>query len=314
MIGKITNMDDYVVVIGAANIDIGGHPKNALIARDSNPGSISIGYGGVGRNIAHNLRMLDVPIKLISTVGEDALGRDLLENCRNLGMDVSDVLIDRNSTSSMYMYINDADGDMALALCHVKIDSLLTPEYFSEKMDTINNAKCVVVDCNLSPEAIEYLTKNCTVPVFVDPVSQTHAHKIGDNLGYIHTIKPNALEAEYLANMTIRTVEDAKAAANSLIETGINRVFLSMDKDGILAADMNHMEMVPCCPTEIVCTTGAGDSSMAAIVWSYYNDVDDIVEVAKAANAVASLTIESVETINPMLNKQSVLNKIMEAY
>ena len=306
-------MNDYVVVIGAANIDIGGQPKNDLIPRDSNPGSISIGYGGVGRNIAHNLRMLDVPVKLISTVGEDALGRDLLENCKNLGMDISDVLIDTNSTSSMYMYINDVDGDMALALCNVKIDSLLTPEYFAAKMDTINNAKCVVIDCNLSPEAIEFLAKNCTVPVFVDPVSQTHAHKIGDNLRHIHTIKPNALEAEYLTNMTIRTAEDAMSAARALIESGVERVFLSMDKDGILAADKNHMEVVPCCPTEMVCTTGAGDSSMAAIVWSYYNNVDDIIEVAKAANAVASLTIESIETINPMLNKQSVLNKIMEA-
>lgn len=314
MIRKIAHMDGYVVVIGAANIDIGGHPKNDLIARDSNPGSISIGYGGVGRNIAHNLRMLDVPVKLISTVGEDALGRDLLEDCRNLGIDISDVLIDRNETSSMYMYINDVEGDMALALCHVKIDSLLTPEYFRDKMDTINNAKCVVIDCNLSPEAFEYLAKNCTAPIFVDPVSQTHAHKIGDNLGYIHTIKPNALEAEYLTDMTIRTVEDAKSAANSLIETGIERVFLSMDKDGILAADREHMVMVPCCPTDMVCTTGAGDSSMAAIVWSYYNDVKDIAEVAKAANAVASLTIESVETINPLLNKQSVINKILEAY
>ena len=314
MNGTITNMDDYVVVIGAANIDIGGQPKNDLIARDSNPGSISIGYGGVGRNIAHNLRLLGVPVKLISTVGEDALGRDLLENCRNLGIDVSDVLIDTNATSSMYMYINDAQGDMALALCHVKIDSLLTPEYFADKMQTINNAKCVVVDCNLSPEAFEYLAKNCTAPVFADPVSQTHAHKIGDNLGYIHTIKPNALEAEYLTDMTIRTAADAMSAARALIESGVERVFLSMDKDGILAADKNHMEVVPCCPTEMVCTTGAGDSSMAAIVWSYYNDVDDIVEVAKAANAVASLTIESVETINPLLNKQSIQNKISEAY
>lgn len=307
-------MNDYVVIIGAANIDIGGQPNNELIARDSNPGAISIGFGGVGRNIAHNLCKLGVPVKLITTIGEDALGKDLLENCKHLGMDVSNVLIDKNDTSSMYMYINDDRGDMALALCHVKIDKLLTPEYFSDKMDILNNAKCVVVDCNISPETFEYLVKNCTAPIFVDPVSRTHAGKIGNNLGYIHTFKPNDLEAELLTGMTIKTVEDAIAAAAALLATGIKRVFLSMGEKGILAADSEKMELIPSCTTNMVCTTGAGDSSMAAIVWSFFNDNTDITDAAKAANAVASITIESVDAINPALCEDAVFNRIKEAY
>ena len=48
---------DYVVVIGAANIDIGGTPYKPLIPGDSNPGVIRMSYGGVGRNIAHNLSL-----------------------------------------------------------------------------------------------------------------------------------------------------------------------------------------------------------------------------------------------------------------
>ena len=49
------NSDKYVVVMGAANIDIGGTPTIPLIPADSNPGRISINYGGVARNIAHHL-------------------------------------------------------------------------------------------------------------------------------------------------------------------------------------------------------------------------------------------------------------------
>ena len=55
-------MQDYVAVIGAVNMDVGGRPFKALIPRDSNPGTVSLSPGGVGRNIAHNLRLLDVPV------------------------------------------------------------------------------------------------------------------------------------------------------------------------------------------------------------------------------------------------------------
>ena len=44
--------DTYVVLIGAANIDIQGFPFSKLIQRDSNPGFINICPGGVSRNIA----------------------------------------------------------------------------------------------------------------------------------------------------------------------------------------------------------------------------------------------------------------------
>lgn len=307
-------MNDYVAVIGAANIDIGGQPHRQLVYKDSNTGVISIGYGGVGRNIAHNLSLLGVPVKLFTSVGGDALGRDLLENCKQLGIDTSHVLVKNDETSSMYIYINDDIGDMALALSHVKIDTSLTPAYLEEKLDIINNAKIVVVDCNVSAAAFEYITEHCTAPIFVDPVSQDQARKIGKNLGKINTIKPNALEAEYLTEMTISTIADARAAANSLLQTGIQRVFLSMNKDGIIAADHERMEIIPSCTNNIVCTTGAGDSSMAAIVWSFFNNNEDIVTVSQAANSAAAMTIECIETINPSLDEESLLKKINDNY
>lgn len=307
-------MNDYVAVIGAANIDIGGQPHRRLVYKDSNTGEISIGYGGVGRNIAHNLSLLGVPVKMFTSVGGDALGRDLLANCRELGMDTSNVLIKEDESSSMYIYINDDMGDMALALSHVKIDTSLTPAYLEEKLDIINNAKIVLVDCNISAEAFEYIADHCTAPVFVDPVSQDQARKIGKSLGKINTIKPNILEAEFLTGINIESIDDASSAAAALLDTGIKRVFLSMGEKGILAADESGIVIVPACKTDIVCTTGAGDSSMAAIIWSYFNNECDIISAARAANATASLTIEFVETINSNLSESTLLERIKDNY
>ena len=40
--------DGYAVVVGCANIDICGKSFRPVIERDSNPGLVSISYGGVG--------------------------------------------------------------------------------------------------------------------------------------------------------------------------------------------------------------------------------------------------------------------------
>ena len=51
----------YAVVCGGVNIDIGAHSFAPLRAKDSNPGKVELSLGGVGRNIAHNMRLLGVP-------------------------------------------------------------------------------------------------------------------------------------------------------------------------------------------------------------------------------------------------------------
>ena len=56
----------YAVVCGGANIDIGAHSFAPLRDRDSNPGRVELSLGGVGRNIAHNMRLLGVPTYLLT--------------------------------------------------------------------------------------------------------------------------------------------------------------------------------------------------------------------------------------------------------
>ena len=50
--GYILKEKDYVLVIGGANMDIQGFPQKQLISGDSNPGTVKVSCGGVGRNIA----------------------------------------------------------------------------------------------------------------------------------------------------------------------------------------------------------------------------------------------------------------------
>ena len=298
---------DYVVVIGAANIDIGGTPYKPLIPGDSNPGVIRMSYGGVGRNIAHNLSLLGVKVEFITAIGDDTLGKEMLERCEAIGMDTSLSLIVPEASTSTYLFINDDDGEMSLALSHVDIVKHITPEYIESLSDVINSAAVVIADCNLTQETFLKIKEICKVPLYMDTVSVSQADKIKGHLDGIDTLKPNLLEAEFLTDMIIETDYDCLEAAKALIDQGVRRVFISLGPNGMIAADKDHTLMADRYPADVKCTTGAGDSAMAAIIWSSLKDGGDGLEApVKAANAAASATISVDPTIHPAMSNELI--------
>ncbi len=301
------------VVIGAANIDIGGTPYKPLVLGDSNPGVIKMSYGGVARNIAHNLTLLGFNVELVTAAGDDTLGMEMLRKCEAIGLDTSLSVVVPGGSSSVYLFINDEKGEMDLALSHVDIVKNITPKYIESISDVINSAEVVVADCNLSQETILKLKDICKVPLYVDTVSVSHADKIKGHLEGIDTIKPNLLEAEFLTDMIIESEYDCLEAARALINQGVRRVFISMGPDGMIAADKDHAILADRYPVTVKSTTGAGDSAMAAIVWSTLNEEGDgLTEPAMAANAAASATISVDPTIHPGMSVDLIKNKIKE--
>jgi pseudouridine kinase len=113
--------------------------------------------------------------------------------------------------------------------------------------------------------------------------------------------------------MIIESEYDCLEAARALINQGVRRVFISMGPEGMIAADKDHAIMVDRYPVTVRCTTGAGDSAMAAIVWSSLNEEGDgLTAPAKAANAAASATISVDATIHPEMSSDLIKKKIKE--
>ena len=79
-------MNTLISVIGGANVDLSATLNDAFIAADSNPGHIDIGYGGVARNIAHNLSLLGAQVQLLTIFGGDLFGGLLHDYCKQQGM------------------------------------------------------------------------------------------------------------------------------------------------------------------------------------------------------------------------------------
>ena len=284
-----------ITVIGGANTDIGGGPAASLRLYDSNPGVITLRQGGVGRNIAHNLRLLGLDVRLIAAVGDDLFGKGLRAECEALGMDVSRMLVVPGARSSAYLYVTNAAGDMHVGIADMDIVRYITPDYLRPLMEEINASDAVVVDANLSEETLDYLAEACTAPMYGDPVSTAKAPRMKKLLPRLTAFKPNALEAALLTGENY-----PGQAARALLKLGIKRVFISLGSGGMLAAEGNEVLRLPCMTGRIVNTTGAGDAAVAAIVWAGVQGFD-LRKTTEAALSAGAQTCAVEETNNPDL-------------
>ena len=307
--GYVLRTGTYAAVVGGVNVDIGGRSFSPLVAADSNPGQVSFSLGGVGRNIAHNMCLMGVDVRLLAAYGDDLNGERIAASCSELGIDMSSALRVPGGTTSTYLYLTDPEGEMALAVSDMSICDRVTPEYLEENLPLLQNAQVVVADTNIPQESLIWLAENLTVPFFVDTVSTRKAEKLRPILSRIHTLKPNRLEAELLTGIKTETMEDVARAADKLLEMGIHRVFISLGGDGVYAAMGDQRVHLPTIPGNMVNTTGCGDAFMAALVWSYLEGMD-LEETAKAGLAAGSIAMESAETINPNMSAEALRQRM----
>lgn len=296
----------YIAVAGGVNVDIGAQPTQRARAKDSNPGRVHMSLGGVGRNIAHDLRLLGERVELLTAIGSDGFADMVAESCETLGIGVGHALRVQGRPTSSYVYINDERGDMALAVSDMAICDALTPDYFADKLDVLNCAALVVADTNLPAESLRFLAESLTVPLFIDPVSVAKSAKLEGLLPHIHTLKPNALEAELLSGVPVVDRSSALRAAHRLIDLGVKRVILSLGKEGFLAAAEDETVWQPAPDAEVVSTTGAGDALMAALAWAWLRG-ENLSRTAALGAAAAAITIECADTISPALSAEAVL-------
>ena len=299
--GYVLRTGAYAVVVGGVNVDIGGRAAAKLVDADSNPGTVTVSLGGVGRNIAHNLSLMGADVKMLTAYGDDLYGQRIASSCGELGIDIGHALRVSGAATSTYLYIADEAGEMALALSDMEVCKKITPAYLAANLSMLQNAQVVVADANIPAESLAWLAENCRAPLFCDPVSTAKATKLLPILHRIHTLKPNLLEAELLSGVKVQTEADVEKAARVLLEKGVRRVFISMGAKGMYAATAEEQMWLSNLPGNMVNTTGCGDALMAALVWAYLEDAD-LKHTALAGLAAGAVAMESAETINPAMS------------
>lgn len=266
--GYVLAGEGRVLVIGGSNMDIIGRAEGALAMRDSNKGHIKMQPGGVGRNIAECLAGLCTPVKLITVLGRDAFGLMIEEDARSKGIKTESIVWEEDLATSIYISLHDQEGDMACAVNDMGNIERLTPQRLRNFEAELDLTERVVLDANLTEEALVFIAGVTQGKIFAEGVSAHKVLKLRSVLGKIHTLKLNEIEAESLTGQVVKTVEDAERAAQLLMELGVNRVFITRGQEGAMGVTQGNAVSRKSMATHIVNTNGAGDAFMAGVVFS----------------------------------------------
>lgn len=296
----------YVVVFGASVVDIFGFSTSKYRPYNSTPGRVKMSFGGVCRNIAENLARVQVNTRFISVIGDDEKGRSMIEHSVLHGYDMSDSLIIKGSGTPTYLAILNEMGEMVSAIADMKALDQMTTDFIDSKADIIKGAEYLFLDAD-SPDNLAYILKTFEgqTKFILDPVSAEKAISIKHLLPYFHTIKPNRYEAEVMSGIEIHTNEDLIKAGQYFLDLGVDRVFISLDCEGIFYIDAREAYKITAVDVNVCNVTGAGDSFVAGLGYGYMNDLD-IVSTIKTAMSMSNIAIASEETINPELSPELV--------
>ena len=291
-------METRISVIGGANVDLSASLNDSFIAADSNPGHIDIGYGGVARNIAHNLALLGTKVQLLTVFGGDLFGGLLHDHCIQQDIDVH--LSERisNLRSGVYLCINNHGGEMIAAVADTECVRAITPEWLTKRNGEINTSDYIIADTNITEDALRWLMENVTAPLFIDGVSTTKAHRIVNaltnaKLPYLHTLKLNLKEA-----LAVTNTSSYAEAAQALLNLGVAHVYITLGNEGVYARTAAEEWLFPALPGDIVNTTGAGDAFLAGVVFAHAKGID-FPQTAQYGLMAARATLLSHKAVNP---------------
>lgn len=307
---------DVLAIVGST-YDITGIAlcKNALFY-DSNPSKIYEGCGGAGRNIAENMARMGLDAGIISSFGTDFYSRELLLSCESAGLDISNSFIIEGASSGKYISLLDQDGELLLAAADLSLHEAIDPNRIDQLSDYINNFRFVFVDTNNTERMLQHIADVFQGMMFADTVSENKAVRLKSILPKIDTIKTNQGELHRLSGKKCDTINDIKEAASSLIDEGVNRVFVTMGKNGSCCCTRNSFLLMPSFPVKIRNVTGAGDAFAAAIAYGTIHGFSDI-DILLLGTAASIIALQSSFAVNCDMSEEVLMQekkKLEELY
>lgn len=306
--------DGLAVIIGASSLDVVGRLQKNLRLGTSNPSIIRTSFGGVARNVAENLARLGQPVVLLSVVGKDRIGDDLIAHTEQAGVDVSSIHRTDAFPTSFYMGVLEQDGSRKFAFDDMRISTQLSEAYITYNEDVFNQASLIFIDANVPEETLRRvieIARYCDIPVCADPTSVVLSPHLFPYLKNIHILVPNALEASALIKKKFdpNDVEKASAAARQLVAMGVEEVFLSIGDKGICYASSETSGHIPGILTQVIDPTGAGDAVTAAVLFAHLNDIP-LDDAARLAISAATITVRHQGTVDPNISLQLLYDEL----
>ncbi|WP_425046334.1 PfkB family carbohydrate kinase [Primorskyibacter sp. S87] len=259
-----------ILCIGSVLWDVIGRSASHMRQGSDVPGRITRLPGGVALNIAMTLARFGMTPTLLTAIGRDPEGDELIAACSRLGMDVGHVYRSEDLPTDRYLAVEGANGLIAaiadahsLEAAGAKILTPLTQGPLGSTNAPFDGL--VALDGNLTLELLEQIARE---PAFAQAdlrVAPASPGKVDRLMPFLRhstaTLYVNLEEANLLCQQQFA---DSGSAAEGLLERGAARALVT--DGGRSATEASAEGLFTQTPPEVLVTrvTGAGDTFMAA--------------------------------------------------
>jgi len=258
------------------------------------PGRITRLPGGVAMNIAMTLRRFGMTPALLTAIGRDAEGEELIGEARRMGMVCDHIYRSDDLPTDVYMAVEGANGLVAAIADAHSLEAAGEKILWPLSNGALGSEDApfsgpIALDGNLTEELLQTIA---TSPLFaaadlrVAPASPGKAGRLLALLGHPSaTLYVNLEEAGLLCQSAF---SDAKAAAAGLVERGAFRVLVT--DGGRMAAEASQDGTLTETPPAVMVTrvTGAGDTFMAAHIASEAEGMPPQAALSRALKSAAA--------------------------
>jgi len=276
--------------------------------------AFALGPGGKGSNQAVAAARAGAKVMFLSKLGDDAFGQLARSTWAADGIDASLVGSCATPTGAAAILIDEVHGENAIIVVPGACFTL-TPAEVDAAVDAIGSASLFMTQLELPLDTVERglrLARNAGVPTILNPAP---AQPLPDVLLELSDyLIPNESEAALLTGLQVESVEQAEAAAKSLLARGARNVIVTLGSQGALISSGGAAaELVPAFTAgPVVETTGAGDAFCGGFAAALSEGLP-LREAVRFGCATAGISVTRAGTA-PSMPRRAEIDALMSAH
>lgn len=286
-----------IAVIGANNIDLISYIKRMPAAGETiEMKQFSIGYGGKGANQAAAAARMGAAVLMVTAVGRDLFGRQVLDNFKKYHIDTTYVKqVEHVPNGNAVILVDDSSQNRILI--HKGANAFLGPDDIDKAASALAACSLIVLqlesDLAAVYKAVDFAWDH-HIPVIMNPAPAVTGLDM-NRVKKCEFFIPNKTELASLTGMPVQTPEEAEKAAASVLRQGVKQVIVTLGSQGSLWMRDNKSVFVPAYPVRAVDSTGAGDAYIGCFA-AVYEKSRDVERALQYANAFSALSVQKYGT------------------
>lgn len=293
-----------VLVVGSLNFDIiMKQQRLPNIGETYTVETVKTSPGGKGANQAVQCSKLGLKTAMLGKVGKDLFGQELLNSLHKYNVNTEH--IEFADVSTGLGIVNSFPSGELIANIYQGANYEVDESYVMRNIDLFKKAKIVILQLEIPIIVVERLISiakefDCLVILNAAPSVEISI----ESLQLVDILVLNEVEASFYSGCKVDDLTSAEQASKIINATTGKTVIITVGSKGSVILAGNEFEYFSPYPSNVVETTGAGDSYVGGIAYSNIHSFS-IKEMGLFASKVSAKTIQNIgaQESMPFLNE-----------